>query len=172
MTLRARKPGAVAMAAAFSLAALILYAACQPDAHRVTTRLGREIPRRVIDGAIALFNTEHWPLGVVLFFTSILVPLLKIVGMGWFILSTRPGWQRNLRLKTRLNRIIDDLGRWSNVDVFTLTVTVPLVHFGGFASARVGPAATAFALVILLSMAASRAFDPRLMWDAAERDAR
>jgi paraquat-inducible protein A len=171
-TLRARKVGAVAMAAAFSLAALILYAPANLLPIQVTVRLGREIPRRVIDGVTALFNTEYWPLGLVVIVTSILVPLLKIAGMGWFILSTRPGWQGNLRLKTRLNRIIDDLGRWSNVDVFTLTVAVPLVQFGGFASARVGPAATPFALVILLSMAASRAFDPRLMWDAAERDAR
>jgi len=172
LTLRGRKAGAVAMAAAFSLGALILYLPANLLPIQVTTRLGRDIPRRVIDGVIALFNTDYWPMGLVVFGTSILVPLLKIAGMGWFILSTRPGRQGDLRLKTRLNRIIDDLGRWSNVDVFTLTMTVPLIDFGGFATARVGPAATAFSLVILLSMAASRAFDPRLMWDAAERDTR
>jgi paraquat-inducible protein A len=171
LTLSARKPGAAMMAAAFSLGALILYLPANLLPIQVQTRLGREIPRRVIDGVVALFNTDYWPMGVVVFVTSILVPLLKIAGMGWFLLSTRPGWQGDLRLKTRLNRIIDDLGRWSNVDIFTLTVAVPLVQFGSFGSARAGPAATAFALVILLSMAASRAFDPRLMWDAAERDA-
>jgi paraquat-inducible protein A len=171
MTLWGRKPGAAMMAAAFSLGALILYLPANLLPIQVQTRLGREIPRRVIDGVVALFNTDYWPMGVVVMVTSILVPLLKIAGMGWFLLSTLPGRQGDLRLKTRLNRIIDDLGRWSNVDIFTLTVAVPLVQFGGFGSARAGPAATAFALVILLSMAASRAFDPRLMWDAAERDA-
>jgi paraquat-inducible protein A len=170
-TLYARKPGARAVAAAFSLAALILYLPANLMPIQVTTRPGGEISRRVIDGVIALFNTAYWPMGLVVCFTSILVPLLKIAGMWWFIFSTWPGRQGDLRLKTRLNRVIDDMGRWSNVDIFTLTVTVPLIDFGGFASARVGPAATPFALVILLSMAASRAFDPRLMWDAAEREA-
>jgi paraquat-inducible protein A len=170
--LHARKPGARAMAAAFSLAALILYVPANLLPLRVTTQLGHDTPRRVIDGVIALFNTNDWPLGVVAFVTSILVPLLKIAGMWWFIVSTWPGRQGALRLKTRLNRIIDDLGRWSNIDVFTLTIAVPLVNFGGFASARVGPGASAFSLVVLLSMAASRAFDPRLMWDAADRDRR
>lgn len=172
LTLCARRPGAVMMAAAFSLAALVLYVPANLMPVRVTTALGHATPRREIDGVIALFNTDNWPLGVVAFIASILIPLLKIVGMGWFILSTRPRRQGRLRLKTRLNRIIDDLGRWSNIDVFALTVSVPLIHFGGFASANVAPGATAFALVVLLSMAASRVFDPRLMWDAAERDAR
>jgi paraquat-inducible protein A len=173
LTLCARKPGSAVMAAAFSLAALALYLPANLLPVRVMGKLGRETPRLVIDGVVQLFNTAHWPLGVVVFIASILVPFLKIAGMGWFLLSTLPGRRRgDLRLKTRLNRIIDDLGRWSNIDVFTLTVSVPLIRFGGFASARVGPGATAFALVVLLSMAASRVFDPRLMWDAAERGTR
>jgi len=45
---------------------------------------------------------------------------------------------------------------------------VPLIRFDGLASAHTQPGATAFALVVFCTMAASRCFDSRLMWDAAE----
>lgn len=74
-----------------------------------------------------------------------------------------------MRIKTHLYRWIDELGRWSNVDVFTIAAFEPLIRFGGIASTRTAPGATAFALVVFLTMVASRVFDPRMMWDAHRR---
>ena len=73
--------------------------------------------------------------------------------------------RKNLRLKTYVYRWIDELGRWSNVDVFTIAAFIPLIQFDGIASSRPAIGATAFALVVLFTMAASRTFDPRMMWD-------
>jgi paraquat-inducible protein A len=44
---------------------------------------------------------------------------------------------------------------------------IGLVQFYPFADVSVGPAAPAFAGVVVLTMLASRVFDPRLLWDAA-----
>jgi paraquat-inducible protein A len=74
-------------------------------------------------------------------------------------------------LKTRVCRGIDEVGRWSNVDVFIIAVFAPLMHFDGLVRAGAGPGATAFMLVVLLTLVASRVFDPRMMWDAGLRGA-
>jgi len=165
LKLRRRMPHAVLRASALSLAALALYAPANLYPMAVAGQLGREIPHRIVDGVRELFQAGLWPLGIVIFCTSIAIPLLKLAGMGWFILTVQRRPHRHLRLKTHLYRAIDELGRWSYVDVFTLATFLPLIQFGGLASARAGAGAPAFALVVTLTMLASRLFDPRLMWD-------
>ena len=63
--------------------------------------------------------------------------------------------------------MIDELGRWSNVDVFTIVIFAPMIQFGTLATASAGVGGVCFILVVALTMVASRVFDPRLMWDAA-----
>jgi paraquat-inducible protein A len=60
---------------------------------------------------------------------------------------------------------VAELGRWSKTDPFTIIFVVPLVQFGGLASADAGWGATAFMAMSILTMLASTTFDPRLMWD-------
>ena len=67
-----------------------------------------------------------------------------------------------------LHRAMDDLGRWSNVDVMIIIVFAPLMQFGQLATAQFGIGAACFFAVVIVTMLASRAFDARLMWDAVE----
>jgi paraquat-inducible protein A len=168
LTLRARKTDAVTRALALSVAALVLYIPANLFPMTDSYRLGKLVPHKIIDGVIELFQIGLWPFGILIFCTSIAIPLMKILGMLWFVISVKRRSRRFLKFKTHLYRIIDELGRWSNVDVFTLVVFVPLIRFGALASAWVRPGALAFTLVVFLTMVASRSFDSRLMWDAAE----
>jgi len=45
---------------------------------------------------------------------------------------------------------------------------VALVQFGVLATVEVKTGALAFAAVVVITMFAAEAFDPRLMWDAVE----
>lgn len=168
LTLRKRKPAAVSRAAALSLAAFVL--AFPANIYPMTTsfQLGHPVTHRIVDGVDELFKAGLWPFGILIFCTSIAIPFAKLAGMAWFIASVLRRSNRRLRTKTFVYRLIDELGRWSNVDVFTIAAFVPLIRFDGLANARPYDGATAFALVVILTMAASRAFDPRLMWDAAQ----
>jgi paraquat-inducible protein A len=47
-----------------------------------------------------------------------------------------------------------------------ISILVALVSLGGIASIEPGLGAAAFAAVVVLTMLASLAFDPRLIWDA------
>jgi len=63
--------------------------------------------------------------------------------------------------------LIDTIGRWSNIDVFTLSLLAALVQFGALERVRPEPGAIAFAGVVLITMIAAQCFDPRTMWRAA-----
>jgi paraquat-inducible protein A len=131
-------------------------------------QLGQRVQYRIIDGIRDLFKAGLAPFGILIFFTSIAIPMLKIFGLGWCILSVVRRSKKHLVLKTKLHRAIEELGRWSAVDPFTIAVFIPLMQFDSLASSTGAPGAPAFIVVVVLTLLASEAFDPRLMWDAAE----
>jgi paraquat-inducible protein A len=62
-------------------------------------------------------------------------------------------------------RCIVFVGRWSMLDIFMISILASVVNLGGVAQVIAGPAATAFAAVVVLTMFAAKSFDPRLLWD-------
>jgi paraquat-inducible protein A len=55
------------------------------------------------------------------------------------------------------------------IDVYVATMLTALVQFGSLMSIRAGTGAIAFATVVVLTIFAAKSFDPRLIWDAADR---
>ena len=67
-------------------------------------------------------------------------------------------------------RLTELVGRWSMVDVFVVTILVAMVKLNILANIEAGPGIIYFALVVVITMFAAEAFDPRLIWDAMEKD--
>lgn len=167
LRLSGRRPYAVMRTLALVIAGFALYFPANLFPMSTDIQAGTHVTHRIVDGVRELFAAGLWPLGVVIFCTSIAIPLVKLAGLSWFMLSI---WRRStsvLTLKTQAYRFIDEIGRWSCIDVFTIAVFVPLLQFDGLLTSHAAPGAAAFILVVVLTMAASSAFDPRLMWDAA-----
>lgn len=167
LTLRSRKPDSMVRTAALVIAAFAFFFPANLYPMSIDRQFGVLVPHRIVDGIEELFQAHLWPLGVLIFFTSIAIPVLKLAGLSWFLISVWTGSRRRLALKTRLCRVIDEIGRWSCVDVFTIAVFLPLMQFDGIVSTDAANGAPPFLLVVVITMLASHAFDPRLMWDAA-----
>ncbi|MGH8219518.1 MAG: paraquat-inducible protein A [Steroidobacteraceae bacterium] len=165
--LYARKPDSIVRTLGLIIAGLALFAPANVYPMSTDLQLGELVPHRIVDGIRELYQAGLWPLGILIFCTSIAIPFVKLVGLAWFLISIRMRSRRRLRFKTRLYRLIDEIGRWSNTDVFTIAVFLPLLQFGQLLSTQAALGAPAFILVVVITMFASRAFDPRLMWDAA-----
>ncbi len=165
-----RKPYAVMRTLALVLAGFVLYFPANVLPMSTDLQMGERVTHRIVDGISELFGAGLWPLGVLIFCTSIAIPLFKLAGLSWLMLSIWRGSGKALVLKTATHRIIDEIGRWSCIDVFTIAVFVPLLQFDGLLTSQAAPGAAAFLLVVVLTMFASRAFDPRLMWDAGRRE--
>ncbi|MCT7656742.1 paraquat-inducible protein A [Oceanimonas sp. NS1] len=66
--------------------------------------------------------------------------------------------------RIRLYRMTEFVGRWSMVDVFVVAILVALIRNGNLMSIEPGPAALAFAAVVVLTMLAAMLFDQRSIW--------
>ena len=167
-TLHARKPNAVARTWAFGIAALVLYVPANTYPVLTLTTLGATTPSTIMGGVRELLDAGMWPLAALVFFASIVVPAIKVIGLAFLLISTQTASRRWLRDRTRLYRFIDGIGRWSMIDIFVGSLLVAVLQFGQLASVLPGPGAIAFASVVILTMLAAQSFDPRLMWDAAD----
>jgi paraquat-inducible protein A len=164
-----RKPYAFTVTAALVAAAFMLYVPANALPVLTLVSLGDEQSNTILTGVLELIHNRLWPLAIIVFLASIVVPLLKLCGLTWMLLATVQGSPRTLIARTRFFRFIDTVGSWSNIDVFVASVLVGLLQFGTIAQARAGGGLVAFAAVVVLTMIATRTFDTRLMWDASQR---
>jgi paraquat-inducible protein A len=119
----------------------------------------------IMDGIIYFFHSGSYAIGLIIFAASILVPVFKIIGLTIILTTTRPCGSYALLQKTRLFRFIAFIGRWSMLDIFGIALLTVLVDFGFLTSIHTAPAATYFCFVVVSTMLAATAFDPRIMWD-------
>ncbi len=166
-----RKPAAVTRVAALVIAGFPLYIVSNWFPMSVQLGLGMVQNQTIAWGVMQLVDAGFWPLAAIIFTASILIPLGKLLGLSWLLWSIHHHSDRRLVAKTRLFRFVEEVGRWSNIDIFTIAIFVPVMQIGGFLSVRAGLGAPAFISVIVMTMFAAKLFDPRLLWDQAERRA-
>lgn len=166
--LHARKPYAMLRTTALLIAAAAFIVPANLYPMDISSHLGQTTNYTIFSGVSELFADNLWPLGIIIFCTSILIPVGKILAIAWCVLSVYRRSTRHLVAKTRAFRLVAELGRWSKTDPFTIVFFVPLVNFGGLASATAGAGAMCFMAMSIITMVASITFDPRLMWDAVE----
>ena len=136
-----------------------------------TSSITAETSDTILGGAVHLWLDGAWPLALVIVVASFGVPLVKLFAMTWLLLAAQGLGRSSPQRLTKLYRVVDAIGRWSMVDIYVCALLVGLVQFQPFATITPGPGAIAFAAVVVLTMLASRSFDPRLLWDA-EAEAR
>jgi paraquat-inducible protein A len=134
------------------------------------SKMGQGGPSTIIGGTGELLERGFWGLAVLVFVASVLIPLFKLVVLSVLAVSVSSQTDKQLRLRTQLYRVVDGIGRWSMLDIFATMMLVALARFGWVGSVVPGAGATAFCAVVIATMLAAQAFDPRLMWDAAGRN--
>ncbi len=168
-TLHRRKPNSLHRTWALLLAAALLYVPANLLPVMTVISFGRGRPDTILSGVEQLARSGLWPLAALVFFASITVPVLKLVGLVTMLIATHRGSAARLRERALLYRIVDSVGRWSMIDVFMVSILTAIVRLGLIASIHPGPGVIAFCGVVILTMLAAMSFDPRLMWDAAQR---
>jgi paraquat-inducible protein A len=167
-SLHSRKPDSAGRTWAFLITAAILYIPANLLPVTRVMNLGRPSDDTILSGVLYFLRTGSWPLALLIFVASIVVPMVKFVILLFLLLSVRLRSRWRPRLRTRLYRLTELVGRWSMVDIFAITLMVAMLHMGSLASVVPRPGAMAFALMVVATILAVRSFDPRLIWDALE----
>jgi paraquat-inducible protein A len=166
--LHQRKPESLGRTWALLIAAVVCYLPANLFPVLTVMQLGAGSPSTILGGVEDLLSSGMYPLAGLVFFASIAVPMLKMVGLSVMLVSVQLGHTGWLRDRTRLYYIIHRIGRWSMIDIFMEALLGALVQFGGIVTIEPGIGAVAFCAVVILTIFAAETFDPRTMWDAAE----
>jgi paraquat-inducible protein A len=162
-----RRPHSLSTTAALVITAAVLYIPANLLPVMRTHEILSDEDDTILSGVISLAHQGSWPIALLVFFASIVVPLLKLVALGDILFAIWRGRVRNPRQRSRLFRLVEFVGRWSMLDVFALSLLASLVQIQSLAIVQVRPGVFAFAAVVVLTMLAAQSFDERLLWDAA-----
>ena len=167
--LHARKMNSLQRAWSLLIASYVLYIPANVLPIMETRSIVGHQADTIMSGVVYLATHGSWPIALVIFFASVLVPLAKMFALTFLLISTQFGSAWRLKERTALYRVVEAIGRWSMVDVYVVSILVALVQLDALATIVPRGGAVAFGAVVVLTMLAAEAFDPRLMWDAAEK---
>jgi paraquat-inducible protein A len=166
--LHQRKPHSLALTAALLVCAAVLYIPANLLPVMYTNTLFDEERDTIMSGVLVLLHSGSWPIAVLVFVASIVVPLLKIIALSVVVFSAWRGTAQYRPHHSGLFRMVEFIGRWSMLDVYAISLLVALVQIRSLAYVAVGWGALAFGAVVVLTMFAARTFDERLLWEAPQ----
>ena len=164
-TIHLRKPHSIERTIALMVAAAALYIPAMTLPVMTLRELGDVAPTTIVEGMLEFWQAGDYPIALVIFSASILIPLLKIVALAWLCAAATGRVAPSPRMLAKVYWLTELLGRWSMIDIFVVGILVALVQLGAYMSVTPGPGALAFGSVVILTMFAATSFDPRLLWD-------
>jgi paraquat-inducible protein A len=153
-----------AAATALAIAAAVMLVPANLLPVLTTDTSGNERNDTILSGAVQLWKQGLGAIAIIVITASIVIPILKLVGLGWILISIRRGPPKNARRLTRIYVALDFIGRWSMLDVFLAAFLTGLVQFGALTMVQARSGIVAFAAAVILTVLATQAFDPRAIW--------
>lgn len=165
--LHSRKPGSISRTWALLITSAVLFLPANILPMMRVNFMGAIDDSTILDGIMYFFHDGDYFIGSIILIASVLVPLFKIVGILIILLSIHFHQVNWLEQKTMMFRFIEFIGRWSFLDIFVIGLLASLVRFGTLSTIEASPAIVYFTAVVVSTMFAALALDPRIIWDAA-----
>ncbi|WP_094751868.1 paraquat-inducible protein A [Psychromonas sp. CD1] len=127
-------------------------------------------PDTIFSGILSLMDSNMKIIAGIVFIASIVVPILKIVGLTIITLAVHFKYKLNAKTQFLAFAFIAWIGKWSVLDLFVISIMVAVFDKGNLLSVYPGIAASSFTLVVLCTLFAANNFDTRLIWDAQNND--
>lgn len=164
-SLHLRKPDSLARTWSLLIAAAAFYVPANILPIMTVGGFGGDDSSTILTGVVNFWQTGSYPVAIIIFTASILIPILKVAALIWLCLAAHGFIRFSPTTLSKVYYLTELLGRWSMVDVFVVAILVCVVQLGAIATITPGPAALSFACVVILTMFAAMSFDPRLIWD-------
>lgn len=119
-------------------------------------------PLTILGGVQELADSGLGPIAALVFCASIVIPFLKLVCMCWLIMLHGSGQYRMQRMKAF--QILHQIGTWSMIDIFLLSVLAAVGQLGILASVQPQPGMIFFTAVLLCTLFAADIYEPRMIW--------
>lgn len=156
---------------ALLITSLILYIPANIFGVMNTVFFGSTSSSTILDGVIYMWQEGDYPVALVIFIASVVIPVLKIISLSWlcyFVLVIRHKHRSDRFKMNNLYNIVEFIGRWSMIDIFVVSVVSTLIKNGEMMAVYPDVGAIYFASVVIITMVAAHKYDPRLIWDKIE----
>jgi paraquat-inducible protein A len=125
---------------------------------------GERLEDTILSGIVSLINEDMQGIAFIIFIASIIVPVVKILGIGYILLSIQFGRSVYHKQRMYIYYGIKWIGKWSMMDLFVISIMISLVDRGQILNFTPGFGAVAFGVVVIFTMLAADSLDPRLIW--------
>lgn len=167
-----RKPHSLQYTLAWNIAALIAFIPANLYPIMIIYSLGIGDPSTILSGIGQFVDQGLYPIAAIIFTASIIVPLLKIIGLFVLVYRAHTGIRLRPDKHSKFYHVLEFLGPWSMLDVFVVALLVAVVELGFVTSVAAGPAINYFTLTVIFTMIAANSFDARLLWDKKSKGLR
>lgn len=148
---------------AFLLTAIVAYIPANLYPMLITKQFGTEEGNTLLGGVVTLWEHGSYPIAIIIFVASILIPVLKFLVLIYLLISVKYPIGKDKKVnKHKLYYMTEVIGPWSMIDVFVVAILAALIHLVNI-EIIAGTAATAFALSVFFTLLAAHAFDERLI---------
>lgn len=148
---------------AFLITAIVAYIPANLYPMLITKQFGTEEGNTLLGGVVTLWEHGSYPIAIIIFVASILIPVLKFLVLIYLLISVKYPIGKDKKVnKHKLYYMTEVIGPWSMIDVFVVAILAALIHLVNI-EIIAGTAATAFALSVFFTLLAAHAFDERLI---------
>jgi len=148
---------------AYLITAIIAYIPANLYPMLITKQFGAVEGSTILGGVVLLWEHGSYPIAIVIFVASILIPILKFLILIYLLISVKYPLGKDKKVdKHKLYYMTEAVGPWSMIDVFVVAILAALIHLSNV-QIIAGTAATAFAISVFFTLLAAHAFDERLI---------
>ena len=162
-----RKPNSLDRVLALTATGLILFIVANAYPFLTFRLEAQKQETTLITGVMELYAQGMWIVAGVVLLTSILLPLLELVGMLYVLLPlkfNRRPWKLQLFF-----RLVRGFKPWGMMEVFMVGILVAFVKLSKMATIIPGIALYAFMLLIFVLAASAAALDPHIVWNRVDK---
>lgn len=150
------------------ITALILYIPSNILPMMNISKFGNITSDTIFSGIVSLYNNGMYPIAAIVFLASIVIPLFKLLGMLFILLSIKYKFYDRPKFKLNLFKIIEVIGKWSVLDIYIIALLCVLVQEESLAFVEPGIASVFFTMVIFITMLSTATFDTKMIWKKYE----
>ena len=162
---RHRIQNSLQVSLALTICAILLYIPAMLYPMMEVTKLGVNIESTILEGVISFLDMESYFIAIVVFISSVVIPMIKLVGLLFIFISLKINVKMQNKTKVLIYKFIEAIGKWSMIDIYVVAILASVVQLDEIFNIKGGIAATSFALMVILTMIAAHRFDTRIIWD-------
>jgi paraquat-inducible protein A len=151
---------------ALALAALILLVLANIFPFLQISLEGQVSESTIVTGVIGLWNDGAQALALLILFTTILAPALRILGLLYVVFPLSLGWEPPG--VAGAVRFQEALVSWAMLDVYMLALLVILLKMAGWARVQLETGAWCFVVLFIVLTLVSAFYDREALWDRVE----